>query len=626
MIIDSQLDDQLIPLQSRLFQMAVAGKAKTFERFVQAMAGEMKRFLRADYGAIYYWDDWKGRYRLHVEPNAEPLAIRTDFSKEEVEDEDGQMKSREFLAEWVVSEPEFSFSIIPLQTEDHLHGFIVIGVRGAGMPERKREERLSGEVLKCLKQVEDYYEVYEERCKYELLYKVTSHFHSSIDTDGVLSEIVATLRKVYPEFSYNLLLSQDYTTKSDLPVQELRYDKEAGSEASTQAYLTGELQIEDRLQEGRSFLYAPLKGKQGVYGVLQVAAPDYLYFPKKDIEFFLLIANTAGNALENAKLYQQSRKLNNDLKLINATSKKLNSNIRLNEKISYISEEIESSFQADEVGFATFLEGGGYQVLEGSSSYFTMNDPQDFLEEVERVMVEESGPLFISDVTTMNTPISSDFRSVMAVPMTDHDHISGLAVVMHREPCIFSFESFKLLKSLVHHSTLAFANSILREELEQTVVTDYLTKLSSRIHLDQKVAAHIEKDDSGHFLLFDIDDFKAVNDTYGHQIGDEVICQVARIIKRCTADVGVAARWGGEELALYVPDLTAQEAYDYAETIRVEVEEHTRPSVTVSCGIASWKKSGQAPGQKQLVQVADAALYKGKEMGKNVIIHQHIQP
>ncbi|ASF40173.1 GGDEF domain-containing protein [Halobacillus halophilus] len=186
-------------------------------------------------------------------------------------------------------------------------------------------------------------------------------------------------------------------------------------------------------------------------------------------------------------------------------------------------------------------------------------------------------------------------------------------------PIFFSFDSFKLLQSLIHHSTLAFANSMPREELEKTVITDYLTKLHSRKYLDECVEAHRLNDKCGTFILFDIDNFKAVNDTYGHQTGDEVLCQTAETILSVLKGRGMAARWGGEELAVYIPGMICEEAFQIAHSIRKEIFLATSPSVTVSCGVSSWKADYPLNG-KELVRRADEALYKAKEAGKNQIV------
>ncbi|UOK57263.1 GGDEF domain-containing protein [Bacillus sp. OVS6] len=148
---------------------------------------------------------------------------------------------------------------------------------------------------------------------------------------------------------------------------------------------------------------------------------------------------------------------------------------------------------------------------------------------------------------------SSEFSSLIAIPMIQSEQLKGFAIVLHSDSYFFTFEMFKLLQSLIHHSTLALMNSMLREELEQLVKTDHLTKLHSRNFLDESVQSSLEKDRQGTFILMDIDNFKQINDTYGHQVGDEVLIQVAKIMKNSIGEYDIGARWGGEELAVYLP-------------------------------------------------------------------------
>src|SRR5690606_39052170 len=172
-----------------------------------------------------------------------------------------------------------------------------------------------------------------EENRYKKLFRVTEKFHSTMDMDAVLEEIILTLQEVYPSFDYYLMLSHENNSHGNLPIKDLEYDSE--NITAMQAYVTGHIQLEDLVHEKKSILYAPLKGKQGVYGVLQVIAPNTMSFPEAEIEFMSLLANTAGSAIENAQLYQQSRRLIADLQLINETSHRLNRDLRLSETTSF---------------------------------------------------------------------------------------------------------------------------------------------------------------------------------------------------------------------------------------------------------------------------------------------------
>lgn len=209
----------------------------------------------------------------------------------------------------------------------------------------------------------------------------------------------------------------------------------------------------------------------------------------------------------------------------------------------------------------------------------------------------------------------------MAVPMVQSEKLKGFTLVMHREPYHFTFETFKLLQSLIHHSTLALTNSMLREELERMVVTDHLTKLYSRNYLDERIHLSMAEDEMGTFILIDIDNFKLINDTYGHQVGDEVLVQVANLILGNIRDTDIGARWGGEELAIYLPQISIETGALIAERLVKKVSENTNPPITISCGVSYWtSESGDT--LKSLFKRADKALYIAKGTGKNKVVIQ----
>ncbi len=136
------------------------------------------------------------------------------------------------------------------------------------------------------------------------------------------------------------------------------------------------------------------------------------------------------------------------------------------------------------------------------------------------------------------------FGSLMAVPMIENDTVFGFAILLKKDLYAFTFEMYKLFQALIHHATLAVTNSMLRDRLEHLVQTDQLTDLYSRTYLDEKIQYSMKIHKRGVFILVDIDNFKTINDTYGHQTGDSILIQVASVMKNHIREHDVAARWG----------------------------------------------------------------------------------
>ena len=167
------------------------------------------------------------------------------------------------------------------------------------------------------------------------------------------------------------------------------------------------------------------------------------------------------------------------------------------------------------------------------------------------------------------------------------------------------------------HATLAFRN----RELDIAAKTDRLTQLYNRHHLDEVL--HLEfvrfQRTAKPFSVFiaDCDHFKSVNDSYGHQIGDLVLIDIARLMRGDVRASDTVGRWGGEEFLAILPDTMADGASEVAEKLRLAIASHSFPSAghkTASFGVAEMR-----PGEsiRELIARADEALYRAKETGRN---------
>ncbi len=465
------------------------------------------------------------------------------------------------------------------------------------------------------------FQLKEREQKYEKLYFLTEKFHSFMNKDDVLVALIETLQDLYQEFTFNLFLSHDNENKHHLPIKNLGFDDQDDDEIAMEAFVTGTAQSITYEQTKDMAYYSPLNGKQGVYGVLQAVIHYPMKINVQDRHFLTMLTNAAGTAMENAQLYDQSKRLIKDLQLINETSHRLNKNLRLIDTMNYMSKRILDSFGADEVGFFYKNQTKDIQIFPGSTSYFESEEVKVYINYIQEKLEKDLEGLFLGDITSHLSNLPLPYSSVMAVPMIQSDVLKGCALVLHKNPYHFSFDMFKLLQSLIHHSTLALSNSLLREELETLVKTDQLTQLYSRNYMKSCIENSMKIDRQGAFVLIDIDNFKAVNDTYGHQVGDTVLVQVANIMKNNIRDHDIGARWGGEELAIYLPHVELNVGTQIAERIVKRVKENTSPNITISCGVSHWKAE-QERNYDQLFSRADKALYTAKNLGKNQVIVQ----
>lgn len=162
---------------------------------------------------------------------------------------------------------------------------------------------------------------------------------------------------------------------------------------------------------------------------------------------------------------------------------------------------------------------------------------------------------------------------------------------------------------------------LMEEEIRRLSITDKLTQSFNRLKLDETLEQQLEwsKDRGLPFaiIILDIDHFKLVNDTYGHQVGDQVLIKLVALLNENVRTGDVVGRWGGEEFLIILPDTTLADATVLAERLRQAVETHrfaTAGQVTISAGVSGFKMD-HSP--ETIVSRADRALYRAKEKGRN---------
>jgi len=192
----------------------------------------------------------------------------------------------------------------------------------------------------------------------------------------------------------------------------------------------------------------------------------------------------------------------------------------------------------------------------------------------------------------------------------------------------FGDQSRELALWLGSQASIALENVRLHRLVARQASTDGLTELANRREFEDSLANEISRAErfggTLALILADLDNFKQVNDRFGHQAGDEVLRSFADILRETVRDIDVAARYGGEEFAILLPQTDIAGAEALAERLREAVESRTMAeapddpvTVTSSFGVASFPEAGTGPG---LFAAADEALYRAKRAGKNCVV------
>ncbi len=254
-------------------------------------------------------------------------------------------------------------------------------------------------------------------------------------------------------------------------------------------------------------------------------------------------------------------------------------------------------------------------------------------EDVDLVLCDVEMPGFQGEKLILMSESAAGRRIpfLMLTGVTDSDRRTRLLRQGARDVISKPFEPSDLVARVELHLELSRLQAELEEKnrlLEHISTTDALTGLANRRELDR--ALEVETKRARRFgtplvvLMVDIDHFKRVNDTHGHQHGDQVLREVAHLLMGRMRETDLAARYGGEEFAV-VAAITLEGARQLSETYRAEVEAIAVPrengdatNVTVSIGFALAE--GDEEDSQQLLRRADAALYRAKLAGRNCVV------
>lgn len=356
-----------------------------------------------------------------------------------------------------------------------------------------------------------------------------------------------------------------------------------------------------------------------------------IYDPAEPIAFLLLsftylLINLVFGRLARARRQLEERL--HELEILNATGRKLSASLQLEELVEAIARETCRAVPEAEAITLVHRRAGGERgfVVDGfdrtSERFF--RQPMEEGKGAAGWVMKHAQARRIDDFSTSD--IAGDahgIRAWLGVPLLMYGGVEGVIAVQSAQAGAFRDDHQRLLESL----GLQIAASLQNAHLYELAMVDGLTGLFMRRYFDARIDEEIER--SKRFgtpfsvVMMDVDDFKKLNDTHGHLVGDRVLRAIANTVKSQMRGVDTAARYGGEEISVILPRTEMLGAYNVGERIRAAIAELRIATddglvlaVTASLGIASYPESKAASGE-ELVRRADQALYRAKRMGKN---------
>ncbi|MEW6553823.1 MAG: diguanylate cyclase [Actinomycetota bacterium] len=321
----------------------------------------------------------------------------------------------------------------------------------------------------------------------------------------------------------------------------------------------------------------------------------------------------------------------------------LNDIASLSSSLQDFSETVNSVFEILDNFFGYFAGGLLFFAEQELYVYVNKQCTAEMVEEIsqETIQVATGYAWQVSDPSLVERVVLNQESLVKAgdekqprpayvhIPMTAHKTVIGVLVVAGPPNPAFRRDAPVILNLISNELTMILDNARLYEGAKRMAITDGLTKIYNHRFFQELFEKEFKRasryNSSFSLIMLDIDFFKRINDTYGHLYGDEILKEMANLVKGCLRTMDILARYGGEEFAILLPETDLEDAVFTADRIRMAVENHDFPQskgrpvkVTVSQGVTSFP-SPDIEKRSDIVAKADAALYEAKEAGRNCV-------
>jgi len=549
----------------------------------------------------------------------------------------------------------FSYDDLPIETKDE--GLVPVEVRGEviGFDERKA-------VLVYL------HDLSEERLlQHEVLFqshKLTAlkSLSSALSKSLELSEILAGSLRVIMEASgsvYGEVLVYEQEA-SAFRLASFRGEKTVEPtgnilpldtcELASRVLESGEpillesLEREPRLRallQDRSDVGAvagvPLKSKVRVLGVMHLAIATQQLFPF-DFDLFKTIGVQIGIAAENAVLFQRTVRQTKQIKVLNNIARIISSSLQIEEVFDAFATEMKKLIDFDRLSVAFLDASGSYLRIFASGSRDTGWGMESL------VPVVGTGPGWVvlnethfihPDTQSQQRFIEDQFlyedgiRSYILLPLDSRGQVTGTFGVGSKEKHAFSEKDLPLLTQLSKQIAVAIENVKLYQQTKETSILDDVSSLFNFRYFHQALERELKlvaRHKSRLSLLFiDLDKFKQINDSHGHLRGSKVLREVGFLLRAAIRETDIAARYGGDEFVVILPDTDYPQAKRLGERIRQLIlrstylkEEGINARLGASIGLSTFPT--EAPTKEELIHLADERMYRDKAENRNRLI------
>ena len=383
-----------------------------------------------------------------------------------------------------------------------------------------------------------------------------------------------------------------------------------------------------------SMLVVPMRYDGVTVGVITLSKLGCDGFDTDDLRLLTILADHAATAVETARLLTRSHELARELRRLLDMSSELSGSLDPRQVANLMAGHLVRAMGVDECAISYWdrpsgrVESLGYHPplrMDEMEPYFAVAGFPETLRVLERqatVIIDAQDPA--ADSAEVELLVRDGNRILAMLPLVAKGQSIGLVELFSKTKIRWDAQRIELARTMANEAAIALENARLYEDARKLADRDPLTGFYNHRFLHERMGEEVVRSQRGRrplsVLMLDLDDFKLVNDTFGHLFGDRVLTWAAEVIRATLRLSDIAARYGGDEFALILPDTDAAEARRAAERIldafreRPFVGEQRGPvPIAASIGVATFPGDGRTG--TELIAAADVALYQVKRGG-----------
>jgi diguanylate cyclase (GGDEF)-like protein len=394
--------------------------------------------------------------------------------------------------------------------------------------------------------------------------------------------------------------------------------------------------IQDTWKTG-ALICLPLIFHRKIIGVMNVSFFEPGELDEDLLQVLDLLSNQAAIAINNARTFEAEREQRKLAQALQYTGRAIQSSLDLEVVLDQILTQIglvikyhSANLMLVENGYARVVRQHGYQEVTGEEPDELFHAPFKITRfSTLQKMTESKSPLIIPDTENdpqwVKTRSTETIRSWAGAPILDEDQVIGFLSLNNQESQYYHPDHTETLAAFASQASIALKHARLHKEIQDMAIRDPLTNVFNRRGLDQWGLYEIERakrfNSPLSAIYFDLDQFKEVNDTYGHDVGDSVLQQVVTCCLEVIRKIDIFSRLGGEEFFILLPETSLQVAIQVAERLRKAISRFDIKTnsnlikVTISLGVAEL--NDELTDLPALISAADKYMFQAKQSGRN---------